>query len=238
MAKHTEKKIEWTVDGKTFEGHAVWSGNGPKPVVLVCHAWGGQKDFERQRAAQLADLGYVGFAADVYGKGVTADAVDDCQALMTPLMENRDQLLERLRASLEAARKLDAADADRAAAIGFCFGGLCVLDMARAGLDLRGVVSFHGLLSPRPKATTPIKPRVLIHHGYDDPMASPDALLGFGAEMTEAGADWQAHVYGGTKHAFTNPNANDHDLGTVYDADADRRSRQGMERFLAEIVGG
>ena len=229
------QKVSWEIEGKEFEGHAVWEGDGPKPAVLVCHAWGGQSDFDRKKAEMLAGLGYVGFAMDVYGKGVVGTSVEENQKLMGPLTEDRDLLLARLSAGLAAARTLDAVDNDRIAAIGFCFGGLCVLDMARAALGVRGVVSFHGLFFPRPIAKTPIEAKVLALHGYDDPMAKPEALTGFCDEMTAAGADWHVQAYGNTMHAFTNPNANDPDFGTVYNAAADRKSHRAMEHFLADL---
>ena len=120
-------------------------------------------------------------------------------------------------------------------AIGFCFGGLCALDVARSNADAAGVVSFHGLLNAPGNTADEIKPKVLALHGWDDPMATPDDVKAFGEEMTKAKADWQLHAYGGTMHAFTNPQANDPDFGTVYDADADRRSWQAMQNFLTEL---
>ncbi|MCA9668331.1 MAG: dienelactone hydrolase family protein [Myxococcales bacterium] len=232
------EKITWTIDEAIFEGHAVWRGDAnPKPAVLVCHTWGGQKDFERSRAAHLAELGYVGIAIDVYGKGCIGDDKETCRALMEPLMADREKLRRRLHAAIEAARLHQAVDPRRVAVIGFCFGGLCALDVARGGLDVLGVVAFHGLLQPSGLASRKVKAKVLALHGYDDPMAPPSALTAFANEMTTAGADWQVHAYGGTMHAFTNPIANDPSFGTVYNPIAERRSRAAMEQFLGEIFG-
>jgi len=138
---------------------------------------------------------------------------------------------------LSAVKQLPWADNHRIAAIGFCFGGLCVLDFARSGADLKGVVSFHGLLgAPENHIPQPIKARVLILHGHDDPMADNQQVQAIQQELTEANVDWQLHSYGHTVHAFTNPVANDPDFGTVYNAVADRRSWLAMKNFLAEIL--
>jgi len=155
---------------------------------------------------------------------------------MKPLIEDRSMLQRRMKLGLEQVRKQREVDASRVAAMGFCFGGLCVLDLARTGADVRGVASFHGLFGkPGNTEGKKISARVLVMHGWDDPMATPDQVLGLTEELSAAGADWQVHAYGGTKHAFTNPSANDPDFGTVYSPDADRRSWQSLQLFLAEI---
>lgn len=228
-------KLVWQLDDAPFEGHAVWQGDKPAPAVLICHAWGGQKAFERERAAQLAELGYVGIAIDVYGQGKRSDQKAQCQAMMSPLMADRAMLRRRLFAAIDAARKHPAVDKTRLAVIGFCFGGLCALDVARGGADVRGVVALHGLLMPSGLPSETISAKVLALHGYDDPMADPQAMLAFCSEMTEAGVDWQVHAYGQTKHAFTNPAANDPDFGTVYNEVAEKRSRAATEQFLGEV---
>lgn len=225
-------------DGET-ECHgflALPDGEGPSPVVVINHAWAGQKGFERDKARALAELGYAGFAMDNYGGGqVGASAVEN-RALMLPLVSDRVRLRERLLAGLAAARAVDEVDATRAAAIGFCFGGLCALDIARSGVDLRGVVSFHGLLTPCGLQEGKIRAKVLVLHGYDDPSVKPEAMLAFAKEMTDAGVDWQLHAYGGTVHAFTNPAANDRASGLQYSERADARSWQSMRDFLAEVL--
>jgi dienelactone hydrolase len=228
--------VKWDIEGDAYEGYASWHGDGRKPVVVVCHAFGGAGEFERGRADQLAELGYLGVAIDVYGAGKRGETREQSRALMMPLLQDRALLLRRLLAAVDAARALSRADAARVAAIGFCFGGLCALDIARSGADVRGVVAFHGLFQPSPLPPQPVRARVLALHGYDDPMAKPEALVGFCKEMTEAGADWQVHAYGHTMHAFTNPAANDADFGTVYQPRADARSRVAMENFLAEVL--
>jgi dienelactone hydrolase len=222
------------------EGYAAWddSTKAKRPGVLVSHAWGGQSDLERGKAAQLAALGYVGFALDLYGKGCRGGSMEENAKLMQPFIGDRAMLRRRLAASLDALRQHPLVDTTRLAAIGFCFGGLCVLDLARSVPDgLRGVVSFHGLLHPpRLGEQAPIDAKILILHGWDDPLATPEHVLAVGKELSAARADWQLHAYGGTMHAFTNPGANLPDKGLLYSAAADRRSWVAMEAFLREAL--
>ncbi|MSR19310.1 MAG: carboxymethylenebutenolidase [Phycisphaerales bacterium] len=209
------------------------------PIVIVFHAWAGQDDFAREKAQYLARLGYVGFAADLYGRGRRGTTTEECSALMSPLMQDRALLAQRIEATVSAAKQIDGADATRIAAIGYCFGGLCCFDLARAVVGgVLGVAGFHGLLTPsglpQPR---PIATRVLALHGYDDPMGKPESVLAFAAEMSSAGADWEIVAYGGTQHAFTNPAANDPAFGTVYQARADQRSQARTRDFLRECLG-
>ena len=236
------EKIAYQEGGTQLEGHLVHdpATTGKRPVVLIAHAWAGQGDFERDRAQKLAELGYAGYALDMYGKGVLGTSVAENSALMKPFMEDRMLLRRRLLAGLASIRQHAVVDPAQVGAIGFCFGGLCVLDLARSGADVSGVVAFHGLLGapdlPDQEKPT-IRAKVLALHGYDDPMAKPEALVGFASEMTRAGADWQIHAYGGTMHAFTNPEASDPGFGTVYSKSADQRSWIAMKNFFAEIFG-
>ncbi len=209
---------------------------GQRPVVLISHAWAGRDAFVEEKAHKLADLGYVGVALDMYGKGVLGRNPEENARLMQPFIDDRHKLRQRILAAVSAVRLLPWADTDKIAAIGFCFGGLCVLDLARTGIDIRGVVSFHGLLMPPENIpTAEIKAKVLVLHGFDDPMVPVEQVIALQQELTRAGADWQLHSYGHTLHAFTNPVANDPDFGTVYQADADRRSWLSMRNFLQEI---
>ncbi len=229
-------------DGDTLmEGRLVWDDAVPeaRPGVLVAHAWGGRSDYEDGKADALASLGYAAFALDVYGKGVRGGSPEENATLMQPLLDDRAALQRRLLTALVALREQAEVDAARVAAIGFCFGGLCVLDLARSGADVAGVVSFHGLFgAPDNTAGNRVRARVLALHGWDDPMATPDAVNALAAELSSMGADWQLHAYGNTMHAFTNPAADDRERGTVYDAAADRRSWQAMANFLDELFGG
>ncbi|MEM9169052.1 MAG: dienelactone hydrolase family protein [Pseudomonadota bacterium] len=231
------RPVDYECDATALEGVIAYddASPGPRPVVLVSHAWAGRTAFETGKAEALAELGYAGFALDLYGKGVTGATTDECAALMDPFMKDRAMLNRRLAAALAAAGAQPEADAAKVAAIGFCFGGLCVLDMARAGADLKAVAAFHGLLgAPEPAFAGPVTSKIAVFHGWDDPMATPDAVVALGAELTAAKADWQLHAYGGVMHAFTNPQANDPGFGTVYDATAASRSWAAMTAFLAE----
>jgi dienelactone hydrolase len=209
--------------------------SGRRPAILINHTWAGRDDFVAEKAKKLAALGYVGFAVDMYGKGVLGSDAEENAKLMQPFMQDRQLLKKRMMAALYAVKLMPWVDDSRIAAIGFCFGGLCSLDLARAGADLKGVVSFHGLLGALDDNSHPIKAKILALHGHDDPMVPVEQVIAFEKEMTKAGADWQLHTFGNTQHAFTNPLANNPDFGTVYQPEADKRSWILMENFLAEI---
>ena len=218
-----------------LKGYVAFPDAENAPLVLIAHTWAGKDEFVHQRAEDLAALGYVGFAVDMYGNGkVGADTAEN-ESLMTPLVSDRDMLKDRIVSALNYGKTLPGVDASRAAAIGYCFGGLVVLDLARSGEDLSGVVSFHGLLMPSNISEKGIKAKVLVLHGERDPMVPLDMVDTFQKEMTEAEADWQLHSYGGTYHAFTNPDANDPNLGTQFNKSANDRSWQSMKNFFAEI---
>jgi dienelactone hydrolase len=230
--------VDYTVDGQTYEGYFLApEGKTNLPVVAIAHAWGGLGDNEIQKAGRVVnELGYAAFAMDVYGKGKRGTTVEENQALMNPLVGNRAELQKRLAGGLAAAKAQPGVDTSKAAAIGFCFGGLCVLDMARAGMDLLGVASFHGLFNAADNIPSPkISAKVLIEHGWLDPMAPPADVLAIAKEMGDAGADWQMHAHGQSYHAFTTVGANNAEMGTVYNADADRRSFASLKLFLEEL---
>jgi dienelactone hydrolase len=182
-------------------------------------------------------MGYVGFALDMYGKGVFGSDGDTelNTSLMNPLATNRSVLRERVRAALVAGRNVPQVDPTKVAAMGYCFGGMCVLELARSGADILGVISIHGILSASEVVNDGIKAKVLCLHGHDDPMVPPEQVLAFETEMTEAKADWQVHTYGNTTHAFTNPAANNPTFGTVYKESAEKRAYQALDNFLTEI---
>jgi len=234
------RTIEYKDGDVVLEAYMAWEdGHDPKPGVLISHAWGGRSEFEQGKAEILAELGYVGFALDLYGKGVLGATREENSALMQPLLDDRAVLQRRMQLALAQLRKQKEVDGSRIAAMGFCFGGLCVLDLARTGADLCGVASVHGLFVPPGNTVgNKIKAKVLVLHGWDDPMATPDDVLALSKELTMMGADWQLHAYGNTMHAFTNPDANDTQMGTVYDTAADRRSFRSMQIFLEEIFNG
>ena len=230
------EKIPYLDDGLKLEGHLVHddSTQARRPAVLVCHAIRGQDGFARSKAEEIAKLGYVGFATDVYGQGVIFESVKDAREIHDELEEDRFKLRRRLNAGLEALRLHPMVDPDQVGAIGYCFGGMCVLELARSGADLLGVVSFHGTLDSRHiEDAERIRCRVLALHGYEDPITR-DQVEGFQEEMNGAEVDWQLHVYGGAFHSFTNPAANNRERGLLYDPLADRRSWQSMTRFFEE----
>ncbi len=234
------RTVEYTHEGDLLEALLAWDDAqaGPRPGILVSHAFRGREPYEDGRAEQLAGMGYVGFALDLYGKGVHAETKEEAFEQMGRFTGDRAFLQSRLLACVEAAAAQAEIDGDQLAAIGYCFGGLCVLDMARAGAPLAGVCSFHGILgAPDDSPGNSINARILVEHGWDDPMVPPEQVVAFAAEMTAAGADWQLHGHGGTVHAFTNPEANDPDFGTVYREEADRRSWQSLQNFLTELFG-
>jgi len=235
---HTQK-IEYSDQGVVLEGYCAYNDEGPakKPAVLVAHDWSGRNDFACQKAERLAELGYVGFALDMYGKGKLGKDTAEKMALMKPLMEDREKLRARILAAFETVRKLEYVNTAKIGAIGFCFGGLCVLDLARADVDVRGVVSFHGLLNaPADTQLKHTRTKILVLHGHDDPMVPPAQVTAFENEMTKASADWQIHIYSNTKHAFANPQANDPAMGTVYNPLSDKRSWIAMKSFFEEIL--
>lgn len=224
--------------GVLLEGFFAYddSTEGQRPAVMINHAWAGRNDFVEEKALKLAELGYFAFAVDMYGKGILGQSIEENAGLMQPFMDDRGMLLKRMEASLYAMKLMPWVDDKNIAAIGFCFGGLCVLDLARSGVCIKGVVSFHGLLgAPENAEAKEIKAKVLVLHGNDDPIGPTEQVVALQQELTQAGADWQIHNYGNTMHAFTNPVATDPDFGTVYQADADKRSWIAMKNFLTEI---
>lgn len=231
------RAVDYEIGGQTFEGYLASRDDGAaRPGVMIAHAWSGPSEYEQDKARRIAELGYTAFVVDMYGKGKRGKSLEENRALMAPFLEDRALLRERVLGGLTAMRSFAEVDSNKIAAMGFCFGGMCVLDLARGGADIRGVISVHGMLHP-PKdlANELIKAKVLTLHGYEDPMATPEQLTTFATEMTEAGVDWQVHAYGLTYHSFTNPAANDPSRGTVYNPVADSRSWVAIQNFLSEI---
>lgn len=231
--------IEYQDGDTTLEGYFAWEDSAaePRPVVLVAHDWSGRRELACDAAERMVDLGYAGFALDLYGQGIFGKDGDTAgnSALMTPFAEDRALLRRRMKVALDAVKELPQVDSSRVAAIGYCFGGMAVLELARSGADVEGVICIHGLLHQGEISNAKIVAKVLCLHGHDDPMGPPDKVLAFEQEMTEAKADWQMHVYGGAKHAFTNPQANDKELGTVYNSAVNQRAQRAVADFLAEL---
>jgi dienelactone hydrolase len=210
----------------------------PRPGVLVVHEWWGLNDYAKSRARQLAEMGHVAFAVDMYGKGVRAKNLQECQQFSGVLKADRPTMRGRINAALETLRSRTQVDRNRIAAIGYCFGGTCALELARSGADVKAVVAFHaGLSTPTPATAGGVKAKILVCHGADDPFVPDKELLDFLHEMKAAKADYQVNIYANAVHTFTNPAAgNDPSKGSAYNQQADRRSWEAMENLFAEVL--
>ena len=205
------------------------------PLVLVAHTWKGRSEFEDQKVVALNHLGYAALSIDIFGGGINGSSVEENQALIEPFVKNRQLFRERLISAVEFGKTIEGIDASKIALIGFCFGGLAAIELARSGYQLSGCVSFHGLLNQSDEPFQKVNTKLLILHGDKDPMVSADQILALQDEMTKSEADWQFISYGNTYHAFTNPAANDIEMGTVYNHDSDMRSWTAMSNFLEEV---
>jgi dienelactone hydrolase len=238
-AIHTET-IDYKQGDATLEGFVAYDDaiQGQRPGVLVVHQWMGLTDYEKKRAETLAHLGYVAFCADIYGKGIRPASTQEPGALAGKYKGDRQLLRASVTAALAVLRQQALVDQKRVAAIGYCFGGTTVIELARSGADVAGIVSFHGGLdSPAPADGKNIKCKVLVCHGADDPFESTQDMAAFESEMRTAGVDWQLIKYGGAVHSFTQPNAgNDNSKGAAYNERADKRSWEAMTQFFAEIL--
>ncbi len=239
LAAIQTKTIEYKQGDTTLEGVLFWDDavTTKRPGVLIVHQWLGITGYEKHRAEMLAQLGYVAFCADIYGKGVRPKDTTESSVLARQYKTDRALLRARVNAGLEALRKSDLVDSKRIAAIGYCFGGTTVIELARSGADLAGVVSFHGGLdSPTPGDGRNIKGKVLACHGADDPFVQAKDLTAFEQEMRDNKVDWQLIAYGGAVHSFTQPMAgNDNSKGAAYNERADKRSWEAMKQFLNEL---
>ncbi len=239
------ESVTYQAESITSFGYVAYNpkNNDKRPGVLIVPAWRGQDDFAKEKARQLAELGYIGFVADMYGKGLEVDSNERASELMLPLFLNRKVLRKRIVAAFEALIKHPRVDPDRICAIGFCFGGLTVIELLRSGSELQGYVTFHGLLGgtlgtqvaiPEPSAPT-LHGKLLILHGHDDPLVSPEDISSIQKEFTDAGIQWEMDIYSHTSHAFTNPQSNDPQNGLVYQPVAAARAWQSLLNFLNEI---
>ena len=234
------QKIEYKDGDTVCEGLLIYDDlfQGKRSGMLVAHQWKGLTDYEKMRGEMLALRGHVVLCADIYGKGVRADNPKDAAALAGKYKSDRSLLRSRINAALQTLRANERVNPKQIAAIGYCFGGTTVLELARSGADVSGVVSFHGGLgTPTPADGKNIKAKVLALHGADDPFVPAEEVMAFQKEMRDAKVDWQLVAYGGAVHSFTDRNAgNDNSKGAAYNAQADLRSWREMKMFLDEVL--
>lgn len=240
-----KQKVSYIQDNIRLEGFLAYDEDDlqQRPVILIAPAWRGLDNFAQKKAEQLASAGYVGFAMDLYGEGIQASSDDQAFSLMKPLFVDRTTLRKRTLAAFQMAKTFPMADSTKIGGIGFCFGGLTILELAKSGADVRGVVSFHGLLgnaigdvhAEELPLNNPILAKILVLHGYDDPLVSANDIASFQKNMSEASVDWQMVVYGGTTHAFTNPEAKESGKGLLYNPVAEKRAWKSMLIFFEEV---
>jgi dienelactone hydrolase len=232
------EQVEYRQGDTVLQGWLAYDDavKGTRPGVLLVHDWFGATDHQKEQVQKLAALGYVALAADVYGKGVRPANAAEAGAEATKYYKDRALVRARVRAGLDFLAARPQADPSRLAVTGYCFGGMCALELARSGAPLKAVVTFHGSLNtPTPEDAKNIKASVLALHGADDPFVKPEEVKAFTDEMRAANVDWQLVQYSGAVHSFTDPRAgSDNSKGAAYNATADRRSWQAMKDFLAE----
>ncbi len=240
-AKILTKTVAYHHNGVTLEGYLAYDDSikGKRPGVLIVHEWWGLNDYALNRAKQLAAMGYVAFALDMYGKGKVTQHPNQAAEWMKQINQNITAWRERAMAGLEVLKKESRTDSKRIAAIGYCFGGATVQQLAYAGADLRGVVSFHGSLIPLTNVqASDVKAKILICHGSADPFIKTEQVNNYLTAMENSGLDWQMIFYGGAKHSFTNPDADKAGMAALsYNKSADQRSWQHMKVFFDRIFG-
>jgi dienelactone hydrolase len=236
------KSVSFMADGKELLGHLAWDTEieGERPGVLVFPEWWGLNDYIKKRTEQVASLGYFAMGVDMYGNGKTADHPEEAGSLMNGVLGDLDLLKSRVEAAYQALRNEELADSNRMGAIGYCFGGALVLNMARFGMDLQGVVSFHGALDSMQKpGPGEVKAKILVCHGAADQFIPDEAIVNFKKEMEEASADYEFVDYQGALHGFTNPAADERgkafNLPLAYDEKADLQSWQAMESHFEKV---
>ena len=241
MAQITIEPVEYRQGETVLDGYVAYDAalKGKQPGVVIVHDWMGVGEYVKMRAEQLAKLGYVAFVADIYGRGVRPKNTQEASQQAGKYRADRPLLRARAQAALDRLRQEARVDAGRIAAIGYCFGGGTVLELARSGADLAGVISFHGNLdTPNPDDAKQIKAKVLVLHGGDDPYVPAAQVEAFQSEMRKANVDWQFVAYGGAVHAFTQKGAgNDPSKGAAYNERADKRSFVEMTTFFKELFG-
>jgi dienelactone hydrolase len=238
LAAIKTKTIEYKQCDTVLGGYLAYDDaiKGKRPAVLVVHDWTGLQSFTKKRTEQLAKLGYVALAADIYGKGIRPKNIQESGTQAKIYRDNRSLMRDHVNAGVQVLQKYQLTDPKRIAAIGYCFGGGTVLELARSGANIQGVVSFHSNLdTPNPEDAKNIKSKVLVLHGAHDPFVPQEQVQGFEREMRQANVDWQLISYGGAVHSFTNPEAKNGPKGSLYDPTVDQRSWKAMRQFFAEI---
>ena len=235
-----ERPVPHEFEGEQLESVFVGRRDGePRPTVILIPTVMGVSDLEIGFGRQLVELGYNAFVADLFGKKFRDAPRDTMFGEMNRLKSDRAALLRRLQSVVELTRKIDDVSADQLVVAGYCFGGMCALDLARSGADLTAAVSFHGLFDPPGLPTQKIPAKVVAFHGWDDPMVPPEKVVALGKELTEAGSDWQIHAYGHVGHGFTNPRAHEIGIeGVFYHQLAAERSWTSFINLLEELFGG
>jgi dienelactone hydrolase len=232
------KEISYKDGDTELTGLLAWddAADGKRPGVVVVHEWWGLNDYAKSRAEQLAGEGYVAFALDMYGDGKVTTHADEAGAWMKQIASNIETWARRAQLGLDVLKAQPQVDAGKIAAIGYCFGGATVMQMAYAGADVAAVVSFHGSLPPAPESVTSVKPRVLVAHGRDDAFIPKDRIAAFQDGLDRTGAKWEMTIYSGTRHGFTNPNAGDYGIDNIaYNETADKHSWAAMLRLFGEV---
>src|SRR5213593_1624170 len=235
------RELEYPAGDAVLQGFIAWddAARGRRPGVLVVHEWWGHNEHARNQARRLAEAGYVGFALDMYGKGKVTTHPQDAQAFVAEVTKDPAVLAARFNAALEQLKRDPHVDTTRIAAIGYCFGGAVVLDMARAGAPLAAVVTFHGALATKtPAQPGKVKARVLVLAGDADPFVPPEQVEAFRQEMRAAGARFEVVTFPGAKHGFTNPDAGKFGMDALaYNADADRESWAALLKLFKDVWG-
>ncbi len=240
-AKIVKKDVFYRPGNDVLQGYLAYDDavKGPMPGVLVFHEWWGINNYIKRRVEEVAALGYIAFAPDMYGKGIRPTDAKNASGLAGVLRGDRAVMRERAKAGLEELKKNSLTDPAKIAAMGYCLGGTVALELARSGADILGAVSFHGNLDTvNPEDAKNIKGKVLVLHGSEDRLAPKEQVLVFEDEMRKGGVDWQMNIYGGAVHSFTNPaSGNDPSKGVAYNEKADKRSWEAMKIFFSEIFG-
>lgn len=236
-----EEVVNYSADNVALKGYVVYDNNkqGRRPGVLVVHEWWGLGDYERYRAKQLAEMGYIAMAVDMYGNGKTASNPQEAMTLVTAFSKNTESGVQRLEAALKKLKGYRQTDINNVAAIGYCFGGGVVLNAAKLGANLKGVASFHGNLAGVPPEKQLLKAKVLVCHGEADNFVSPQEIAAFKKGMDSIGADYAFRAYPNATHAFTNPKSTEigkrFNMPIEYNAAADSASWNDMKVFFARI---